>query len=112
MRIGLTSLLIAVGLVAIAGARADVQRGQLIALQRCAVCHATEATGDSPHKITPPFLDLHQRYPIDMLVETLRTGVVEGHDEMPMFQFLQQDAEALIRYIDSLSPERARYLNK
>jgi cytochrome c len=100
-------------LLAVVGpACADVQRGQQIAQQRCAACHATDATSDSPHKITPPFRDLHLRFPIEMLVEAARSGVVEGHDEMPMFQFSPQDATALVRYIDSLSPENARYFKK
>lgn len=90
----------------------EPNRGQQIAVQRCGVCHATDATSPSPQKITPPFRELHQRFPIDMLVEAVNTGVVSGHDEMPMFQFSMEDAQALVGYIDSLSPPSARYVKK
>lgn len=95
-----------------AASGSELSRGEEIAVQRCSVCHATDAKSPSPHKITPPFRDLHQRFPIDMLVEAIGTGTVSGHDEMPMFQFTIEDAQALVTYIDSLSPENARYLKK
>lgn len=100
-----------VGGVAPAGG-SELSRGEAIAVQRCGFCHAVDAKSPSPHKITPPFRDLHQRFPIDMLREAVRTGIVSGHDEMPMSQYSIEDAKALVGYIDSLSPTNARYLNK
>ena len=90
----------------------ELQRGEEIAAQRCGVCHATDAKSASPRRITPPFRELRQRFPIDMLVEAVSTGFVSGHDEMPMFQFSLEDARALVGYIDSMSPATARYLKK
>jgi hypothetical protein len=40
-----------------------------------------------------------------MLVEALRTGTIEGHDEMPAFDFAQAELMDLLKYIDSLAPE-------
>ncbi len=91
---------------------ADLSRGEQIAGRRCGACHAVDAKSPSPHKITPPLRDLHLRFPIDMLIEAVNTGVVSGHDEMPMFQFSIDEARALVGYIDSLSPPTARYLKK
>jgi mono/diheme cytochrome c family protein len=95
---------------ATAATGADLERGQQIAAQRCGVCHATDLKSESPHNITPPLRDLHRRFPIDMLVEATRSGLVSGHDEMPMFQFSLTEVRDLIAYIDSLSPANARYL--
>ncbi len=45
-----------------------------------------------------------------MLVDALATGVVSGHDEMPMFEFTGEEARALLAYIDSLHPDKPSYL--
>lgn len=80
-----------------------VRRGEQIAA-RCARCHAIGTNDDSPQRITPPFRDLHRRYPIDMLVQAGKTGVIEGHDEMPEFDLGLEDMAALFAYIDKLNP--------
>lgn len=88
-----------------------VELGHDIAVARCARCHAVEANDPSPHR-TPPLRDLHMDYPLPMLSEALKTGVVGGHDEMPMFDLGLKDAQALVAYIDSLSPAGKRYLKE
>ena len=88
----------------------EVERGRLVAEGRCGKCHAIGPTGASPQRIVPPFRALAERFPIDMLIDTLQTGTVSGHDEMPMFELGLDDARALIAFIDSLSPTGARYL--
>lgn len=87
-----------------------VARGADIAATRCATCHAIGATGTSPQPIVPPFRTLHEDFPIEMLVAALATGVVSGHDEMPMFDLGPDDAGALVAYIDSLKPGGPQYL--
>lgn len=82
----------------------DAKRGRAIAERHCAACHAIGPNDTSPHRITPPFRDLHARYPIAMLEQARRTGVVTGHDEMPMFELSLPDAASLLSYIDSLQP--------
>lgn len=88
-----------------------VELGHDIAVARCARCHAVEANDPSPHR-TPPLRELHVDYPLAMLSEALKTGVVGGHDEMPMFDLGLKDAQALVAYIDSLSPAGKRYLTE
>ena len=63
-----------------------LERGQAIAAQKCARCHAIELDDERPHAIVTPFRELHARYPIEMLVDAQATGVISGHDEMPMFE--------------------------
>ena len=96
---------------AAAGAdRAMIERGRVLAEQLCGKCHATAATGASPHKITPPFRTLPERFPIEMLVEALKTGEIPGHDEMPMFVLEPEYMRALLAHIDSFAEPKSRYL--
>lgn len=88
-----------------------VELGHDIAVARCARCHAVEANDPSPHR-TPPFRELAADFPLPMLNEALKTGIVGGHDEMPMFDLGLKDAQALVAYIDSLSPVEKRYLKE
>lgn len=87
-----------------------VELGHDIAVARCARCHSVTATDASPHR-TPPFRELAADYPVAMLTDALKTGVIGGHDEMPMFDLGSSEARALIAYIDSLSPPGKRYLD-
>lgn len=93
---------------------AAVERGHLIAASRCAECHAVERDDASPTRINveTSFRDLYKRYPIEMLTDALKTGVIEGHDEMPAFRFSPAELTDILSYIDSLSPPDApRYTN-
>ena len=87
------------------------QRGEAIAAQRCRACHATGREGRSPQRIAPPFRELDDAFPIEMLVQSLKTGVVGGHDEMPMFDLGPEDTRALLAHIDSLASPTKRYLD-
>lgn len=95
---------------ALAAEKATLDRGRLIAEQLCGRCHATAESGESPHKITPPFRILSERFPVEMLVEALKSGEISGHDEMPMFVLAPEDMTALLAHIDSFADARSRYL--
>jgi cytochrome c len=95
---------------AVAADPATLERGRILAEQLCGKCHATGQTGASPHKITPPFRELSERFPVEMLVESLKTGEISGHDEMPMFILEPADMQALIAHIDSFADQKSRYL--
>lgn len=113
-RIAAAAVIGAISLVATSAARADpalIERGRLVAEGHCSRCHAVGASGQSPHKIVIPFRNLAERFPVDMLVDTLRTGTIGGHDEMPMFDLGAADARALIAYIDIFAPAGQRYLS-
>lgn len=87
------------------------RRGQYIAADRCSACHATQAEGDSPNPAAPRFRSLEARYPVPMLVEALRTGVITGHDRMPLFEFDPYDVRALVAHIDNFAPDAKKYLS-
>lgn len=90
----------------------DLPRGELLAAQKCAKCHAVGAAGESPQRGVPPFRTLVSLYPIPMLQQTLRTGVVDGHEEMPMFDLGFIDVRNLLAYIDSLNPSGPKYVER
>jgi mono/diheme cytochrome c family protein len=83
---------------------APSERGHALAQKQCARCHAIEREGSSPMGLAPPFRELSQRYPIEMLAEALAEGIMTGHPAMPNFTFHPRDIEALLTYIDGLSP--------
>jgi mono/diheme cytochrome c family protein len=80
------------------------ERGRAIAKANCARCHAIGAEGESPVALAPPFRVLPQRYPVDHLAEALAEGIVVGHPMMPEFTFDPAEIDALLTYIESLSP--------
>ncbi len=88
------------------GQTTPTERGRAIAEKQCARCHAVGLTGTSPMSLAPSFRDLSQRYPIETLAEALAEGIVTGHPAMPKFTFHPREIDALLTYIDSLTPSR------
>jgi mono/diheme cytochrome c family protein len=111
--VAIGALLLA-GAAALAPARASdlAVQGSAIAAEKCGPCHAVGVADDSPHRITPPFRTLAADFPIAMLTEGLKSGVISGHDEMPMFDLGVDGVRALLAYIDSLDPKGPQYLGK
>ncbi len=85
-------------------------RGAAIAAATCGRCHAVGVDDVSPQKVAPPFRTFGEDHPIPMLVEALKTGIVGGHEEMPMFDLGREGVEALVAYIDSLTGAGPKYL--
>lgn len=95
---------------AVAQTSSMIERGRAIAARKCAPCHAIGRDNERPHAIVTPFRELHTRYPIEMLIDAQKTGIISGHDEMPMFELSRADMRALLAYIDSFAPEALRYV--
>ena len=81
---------------------AAVQRGRAFAQANCARCHAIGPAGESPLPKAPPFRALHQRYPVENLVEALGEGIKTAHRAMPEFQLDEHQIGDLIAYLKSL----------
>lgn len=81
-----------------------IVRGQALAAERCARCHATGTLDPSPHASAPPFRVVVERYPTEHLAEALAEGIVSGHPDMPVFVMSPGEIEAFLTYLDSLSP--------
>lgn len=85
-------------------ARAETpqQRGAAIADGLCSRCHSIGRTGDSPHAAAPRFRSLDSRTDLSKLARRIREGLLTGHDDMPMFRFDADDANAMVAYIRSI----------
>jgi mono/diheme cytochrome c family protein len=83
--------------------RAEAQtlrgRGEALAEEKCAGCHAVGATGQSPHPGAPPFRLLGRGPDLDAFMERLRQGVPSGHPDMPTFRLSREDADGLVAYL-------------
>lgn len=78
------------------------QRGKVIAQGLCSRCHAIETTGESPHPAAPRFRSLDARTDLSKLAQRIRGGLLTGHEDMPMFRFDGDDADAMVAYIRSI----------
>ena len=78
------------------------QRGKVIAQGLCSRCHAIEKTGSSPHPAAPRFRTLDSQTDLSKLARRIREGLLTGHDDMPMFRFGRDDADAMVSYVRSI----------
>src|SRR6476619_8510187 len=78
------------------------QRGKTFALNNCARCHSIDKVSQSPLKIAPPFRNLHKRYPIETLAESLAEGIQTGHPTMPEFRLDPDQIHDLLSYLKTL----------
>ncbi len=79
-----------------------VERGRMFAQTYCASCHAVGRVGESPLRIAPPFRQLHLRYPVRELAESLAEGIVTAHPTMPAARLDVGQIGDLIAYLESL----------
>jgi mono/diheme cytochrome c family protein len=91
-----------------AASAASAENGRRLVQRNCAVCHAIGTTGQSPHKGAPPFRELHDRYPVEMLAEALAEGMLTGHPAMPQFTFTPRQIDDIIAYLESVQTPRGR----
>ena len=100
------ALSLALGLAAVASLSpaqaASVRQGQQLARTYCMKCHAIDKASPSPLSIAPPFRDLHKRYPVEELEESLAEGIMTGHPSMPQFQFDADQVADFIAFLKSL----------
>jgi mono/diheme cytochrome c family protein len=81
---------------------ADAARGEALAKQWCASCHAIDAhvRADSP----PDFVSVARRP--ETSESSLRAWLGAPHPSMPNFDLSRADIEDLVAYIRSLAPPR------
>jgi len=102
-RISLLTLLVVLCLPSAAlAASPDPQRGRGFAQANCARCHSIERSGSSPLYPAPPFRELHSRYPVEALEESLAEGIVTGHADMPEFELNPDQIDDLIAFLKTL----------
>lgn len=79
-----------------------VRRGRNFVQIHCARCHAAGRAGGSPLAEAPRFRDLHTRYPVTDLAESLVEGIRTGHPSMPKFQLDPDQVKDVLRYLTTL----------
>lgn len=85
-----------------------VAKGRAIVEENCADCHAVEGAGPSPVEDAPAFSTLSQNYPVAHLAEALAEGILVGHPEveMPEFVFAPDEIGAIIAFLESVQAPR------
>lgn len=81
-------------------------RGQQLATQACASCHAVGVVGASPMAEATPFRTIVERYPLDRLEEGFAEGLVTSHPAMPAYVFRASEIDDLIAYLETVKSER------
>jgi cytochrome c len=78
------------------------ERGRVFLQANCAQCHSIALVGPSPLPIAPPFRDLHKRYPVESLTESLAEGMMTGHPTMPEFRLDPPQITDVLAYLRTL----------
>ncbi len=79
-----------------------IEAGRGIAKKQCLECHAIGKKGKSTHKEAPPFRTFSQKWPVEVLEESLAEGIMTGHNDMPEVQMSPEEITAFIAYLKSL----------
>ena len=82
--------------------RAAIDRGRVMSVAKCGVCHAVGPAGDSPFAAAPPLREIANLYPPTQLQEAFGEGIKTGHPAMPQFEFSPTEINDLIAYLDTL----------
>jgi cytochrome c len=80
----------------------QVTRGRTFVTEHCSQCHAVGLAGRSAIAEAPPFRDLHTRYTVESLEESLAEGIMTGHPSMPEFRLDLDQVRNVIAYLKSL----------
>jgi tetratricopeptide (TPR) repeat protein len=83
-----------------------VREGKALVEKTCSGCHAVGPRGSSPNRKAPEFRNLHERHAMLALREPLSRGIAAPHDEMPKFSLNSAQIDAIVAYINSLTPPR------
>jgi mono/diheme cytochrome c family protein len=78
------------------------QRGLTYVRTYCAQCHSVDKATESPLRVAIPLRDVHRRYPVDSLAESLGEGIRTGHPSMPEYQLDPGQVADVIAYLKTL----------
>lgn len=101
-RIGLAAVTFLASADAAMALTAAEQRGLVFARTNCSQCHSIDPVGPSPLSVAPPFRELHERYPVEDLEESLAEGIRTGHPGMPEFHLEPDQIADFIAFLKSL----------
>ena len=103
LRFALRQALVTLMLVTpVLAASPDERRGKSYALKHCARCHSIDLKSPSPLATATPLRDLHLRYPIETLAESLAEGISTGHPAMPGSELNPDQIHDLLAFLKTL----------
>ena len=94
----------AIALTATGNAQADTTKGQMLAAQLCAGCHAIKPGQSSPKPDAPPFAGITAKDSYNIF--TLRSFLRTPHWTSSNLSLKPDDNEAIASFIMSLQPRR------
>ncbi|HEV7372828.1 cytochrome c [Arenibaculum sp.] len=100
-----TAVLAVIASIGPAGAAGgDADAGRRIAEEHCAWCHAVAGPGPGPVAQAPAFSSFGRNWPVEALAEALAEGIVVGHSQvrMPEFVLSPEAIEDLLAYLASV----------
>ena len=103
---GAAALVLTILLVAVSRAEPlspAAQRGLVFVRANCAKCPAVEHVGNSPLRIAPPFRTLHERYPVETLLELLSSGMTFDEILADYEDLERDDLRAVLAFAARLS---------
>ena len=87
----------------------DTAAGKALLEAHCAKCHSIAATGESPLAKAPPLRQVYLKYPIEQLEEGFAEGMGSRHRDMPQIQFSEDQVEAILAYLGSITGVDPRF---
>ena len=93
--------------------RADAtaaERGRALVQANCASCHAVAEADASRDRRAVAFRELHKKYPVEHLQESLAEGMAVGHPDKPEFKLSPQQVQEVIAYLKLLDTPAAKRL--
>ncbi len=83
--------------------------GRELAEEMCGACHAIGPEDETENAEAPTFSEIAGRYSVWNLQEALAEGIVVGHEDMPEFTLNPAQINALLTYMDTLTPDGAAH---
>ena len=81
----------------------------MLVAANCASCHAVAESDVSKVAAAPAFRDLHKKYPVENLQESMGEGMAVGrHSGMPEFKMSPQQVQDVIAYLKLLDGPGAK----
>ena len=81
---------------------ANPAAGERLARELCGDCHSVSRRGKSPMPEAPAFRDLHKRYEVEGIAESLAEGISVGNPIMPEHVLEADQIRDLIAYLRTL----------
>jgi cytochrome c len=89
----------------------SAERGRVLLAANCASCHAVAEADASRDPKAVAFRELHKKYAVEHLQESLAEGMAVGHPDKPEYKLNPQQVRDVIAYLkllDTLAAKRVR----